>query len=187
MGVRMIISAPARENNPRLRAVGTIIASGLFVLLLALWRVQVVRGGVYGTKQENQSLRRIRVPAARGEIVDRNGVILANNRPSYDVAIYLDQLGYVSKKTNIVRVAQASLGTMSAALGMPVTITDNDVLTHYETRGPLPLPVWRDLRPEQVAAFAERASNLPGADLIVMPGAAIPPRLARGPFARVCR
>jgi penicillin-binding protein 2 len=165
----MIISAPSRENNPRLRAVGTIIASGLLVLLLALWRVQVMRGGDYGIKQENQSLRRIRVPAARGEIVDRNGVILANNRPSYDVAIYLDQIGHISKKTTVVRVAQANLGAMSAALGMPITITSNDVVTHYEQRGPLPLPVWRDLRPEQVAAFAERASGLPGADLIVMP------------------
>ncbi len=62
----MIISAPAREHNPRLRAIGTIIASGLFVLLLALWRVQVVRGGDYGNKQENQSLRRIRVPGRAG-------------------------------------------------------------------------------------------------------------------------
>ena len=101
------------------------------------------------------------------------------------MAIYLDQLGHVSKKTNIVRVAQANLGAMSVALGHAVTITDNDVITHYEQRGPLPLPVWRDLRPEQVAAFAERASNLPGADLIVMPGAAIPARLARGAFAGV--
>ena len=66
----MIISAPSREHNPRLRTVGMIIASGLFVLLVALWRVQVVRGGDYGAKQENQSLRRIRVPAARGEIVE---------------------------------------------------------------------------------------------------------------------
>ncbi|HVM62896.1 MAG TPA: penicillin-binding protein 2 [Verrucomicrobiae bacterium] len=165
----MIISAPFRERNPRLQAVGTIIGIGLFVLLAALWHVQVAHGGDYDNKQENQSLRRIRVPAARGEIVDRNGAILANNRPSYDVAIYLDQLGRVSKRTNVVRVAQASLVAMSTALGMPVTITDRDVLTHYETRGPLPLPVWRDLRPEQVAAFAERASTLPGADLIVMP------------------
>jgi len=164
----MIISAPFRENNPRLRAIGFIIASGFLVLLIKLWTVQVMHGKSYDSKQEAQSLRRIRIPAARGEIIDRNGVVLANNRPSYDIAIYLDQLG-VSKKTNIVSVAQTNLVTMSTALGMPVTITDTDILTHYEQRGPLPFPVWRDLRPEQVAAFAERASNLPGADLIVMP------------------
>ena len=128
-----------------------------------------MHGEHYDNKQEAQSLRRIRIPAARGEIVDRNGVVLANNRPSYDVAIYLDQLGRLSKKTDVVRVAQANLGALSAALGMPLTLADRDVRIHYQRRRPLPLPVWRDLRPETVAAFAERASMLPGADLIVMP------------------
>jgi len=165
----MIISAPFRENNPRLRAVGTIVGAGLFILLAALWSVQVMHGEHYGNKQDVQSLRRIRIPAARGQIVDRNGVVLANNRPSYDIAIYLDQLGRVSKKTDVVRVAQANLGALSATLGLPITLADRDVRIHYQRRRPLPLPVWRDLRPETVAAFAERASNLPGADLIVMP------------------
>ncbi len=165
----MIISAPFRENNPRLRAVGTIVGAGLFILLAALWSVQVMHGEHYGNKQDVQSLRRIRIPAARGEIVDRNGVVLANNRPSYDIAIYIDQLGRVSKKTDVVRVAQANLGALSATLGLPITLADRDVRIHYQRRRPLPLPVWRDLRPETVAAFAERASNLPGADLIVMP------------------
>jgi penicillin-binding protein 2 len=165
----MIISAPFRENNPRLRTMGTIVGVGLFVLLVALWRVQVMHGEHYDNKQDAQSLRRIRIPAARGEIVDRNGVVLANNRPSYDIAIYLDQLGRLSKKTDVVRVAQANLGALSAALGLPMTLADRDVRIHYQRRRPLPLPVWRDLHTETVAAFAERASNLPGADLIVMP------------------
>ncbi len=165
----MIISAPFRENNPRLRAIGMIVGIGLFILLAALWRVQVMHGEHYDNKQEAQSLRRIRIPAARGEIVDRNGAVLANNRPSYDIAIYLDQLGRLPKKTDVVRVAQANLGALSAALGLPLTLADHDVRVHYQRRRPLPLPVWRDLHPETVAAFAERASNLPGADLIVMP------------------
>jgi penicillin-binding protein 2 len=165
----MIISAPFREHNPRLRAIGTIIASGLVVLLVALWRVQVTHGEHYDNKQEAQSLRRIRIPAARGEIVDRNGVVLANNRPSYDIAIYLDQLGRFSKKVDVVRVAQTKLKALGAELGMNPELKDDVVRAHYEERRPLPLPVWRDLRPELVAAFAERAGNLPGADLIVMP------------------
>ncbi len=165
----MIISAPAREHNPRLRAIGTIIAAGLFILLAALWRVQVMRGEHYDSKQEAQSLRRIRIPAARGEIVDRNGIVLANNRPSYDVALYLDQLGRVSKKTDVVRVAQANLGALGTALGRKIEMADGVIRTQYQYRRPLPLRVLQDLSPELVAAFAERASNLPGADLIVMP------------------
>lgn len=165
----MIISAPFRNSNPRLVMIGVIIGLGLFILLADLWRVQVLNAEHYGGRDQAQSLRRIRIPSARGEIVDRNGVVLANNRPSYDIAFYLDQLGQVSKKQDIVRIAEANLAALSQALNMPVTLADRDVRIHYQRRRPLPLPVWRDLRPEMVAAFEERASNLPGADLIVTP------------------
>jgi penicillin-binding protein 2 len=165
----MIISAPFREDNPRLRAIGTIIALGLVMLLAALWRVQVMYGEHYDNKQGAQSLRRIRIPAARGEIVDRNGVVLANNRPSYDIAIYLDQLGRFSKKANVVAIAHSNLVALSSIVGLPLTLANRDLQVHYEKRRPLPLRIWQDVRPETVAAFAESASNLPGADLIVMP------------------
>ena len=165
----MIISAPFRNSNPRLVMIGVIIWLGLFVLLADLWRVQVLNAEHYGGRDQAQSLRRIRIPSARGEIVDRNGVVLVNNRPSYDIALYLDQLGQVSKKQDIARIAEANLAALSQALNMPVTLADRDVRIHYQRRRPLPLPVWRNLRPEMVAAFEERASNLPGADLIVTP------------------
>jgi penicillin-binding protein 2 len=165
----MIISAPFRNRNSRLVVIGAIVAAGLFLLLADLWRVQVLRGEHYGSREEAQSLRRIRIPAARGEIVDRNGVVLANNRPSYDIVIYLDQLGRVSKQQDIVRVASINLAALSAALRLPVTLADRDVRIHYQRRRPIPLPVWRDLKTDLIASFVERASNLPGADLIVMP------------------
>jgi penicillin-binding protein 2 len=165
----MIISAPFRNSNPRLAVIGVIIGLGLFILLADLWRVQVLNAEHYGGRDQAQSLRRIRIPSARGEIIDRNGVVLANNRPSYDIAFYLDQLGQVSKTQDIVRIAEANLVALSQALNMPVTLADRDVRIHYQRRRPLPLPVWRNLRPEMVAAFEERASNLPGADLIVTP------------------
>jgi penicillin-binding protein 2 len=165
----MIIISPSNDRNRRLSALGWIVGVGLLALVVALFRVQVVHGERYDSRERAQSLRRIRVPSARGEIVDRNGVVLANNRPSYDIVIYLDQLGQVSKRADDVRVAQANLAALSRALGMPVALSDRDVRIHYAVRRPIPLPVWRDLTPKMVAAFEERASNLPGADLIVTP------------------
>ncbi len=166
----MIISAPFQEGNPRLATIGVIIGLGLTLLLADLWRVQVVNASQYGGRDEAQSLRRIRVPAARGEIVDRNGVVLANNRPSYDIVLYLDQLGRVSKKQDVIRVAEANLTALSQQLKIPAELPDDRVVRlQYQLRRPLPLPVWRDVSKEQVAAFEERASTLPGADLIVTP------------------
>jgi penicillin-binding protein 2 len=165
----MIITSPFRDRNPRLVVIGVIIGLGLAVLLADLWRVQVVNAEVYGGRDQAQSLRRIRIPSARGEIRDRNGEVLANNRPSYDVAIYLDQLGPVSKTQDIVKVAEPYLGALSRALNKKVTLEDRDVRIQYHQRRPLPLTVWSDLNPEEVAVFEERASNLRGAELIVTP------------------
>jgi penicillin-binding protein 2 len=165
----VIISAPYRDRNPRLHIIGLIVGGGLLLLLLALWHVQVMRGGHYDYRGDAQSLRRIRIPSARGEIVDRNGVVLANNRPSYDIVLYLDQLKRTSKRQDIVRVAAASVGGLARTLGLPATLNERDVRVHYQRRRPIPMSVWRDLPPETVAAFAERAGTLPGMDLIVMP------------------
>ena len=102
----MIISPAARDHNPRLAIVRAGIALGLLFLLVNLFHVQIMDRDQYGDREQAQSLRRIRLPAARGEIVDRNGIILANNRPSYDIAISLDQLGRISKRQDVARLAE---------------------------------------------------------------------------------
>jgi penicillin-binding protein 2 len=165
----MIVSAAFRQTNPRLRALGVVIALGLLVLLLGLWRVQVLHHQVYGSREQAQSLRRIRLPSVRGEIVDRHGVVLADNRPSYDVVLYLEQLPRVSKRQDFLSSVATSIGAVNAALQTPVTVSERQLRAHYQYRRPLPLTLARDLSARDVAAFAERVSHLPGADLVVTP------------------
>lgn len=165
----MILSASFRDYNPRLMMVGWLVGAGLLLLAAALARVQVLHGERYGDREQTQQLRRIRIPSVRGEIVDRNGIVLANNRPSYDVVVYLDQLGHVSKRRDIAQVAGFTLGSLSRALQMPVTLADRDLRIHYQRRRPIPLALWRNVRADQVAQFAEQASEIPGADLVATP------------------
>jgi penicillin-binding protein 2 len=156
------------DSSSRLRIVGGIIAGGLLLLLLTLFWMQILNAEEYGTREQAQSLRRIRIPSARGDIVDRRGVILANNRPSYDVVIYLDQLRG-SKKQDIYRVVSSNLAVLAEAMQMPITLTEHDIRTHYRKRRPLPLTIWRSLPPQAEAMFAERAAQLPAVDLIATP------------------
>ena len=165
----MIISAPYRDNHPRLAIVRAGIGLGLLFLLVNLFHVQILERDRYGDRDRAQSFRRIRLPAARGEIVDRNGVVLANNRPSYDIALCLDQLGRISKRQNAAHIAATNIIAVSGALGLTVPVTEQVVSNHFAQRSPLPLPLWRDLPPQTVAAFVERAGNWPGTDLIVTP------------------
>jgi penicillin-binding protein 2 len=161
----MIISASFQDQNPRLRVAAVVVGGGLLILLVALFRVQVLQGGQYGSREQAQLLRRIRTPSARGEIVDRAGVVLANNRPSYDIAIYLGQI----KRQNIPYLAVTNILAASRVLGLPVPVTDREINQHYATRRPLPMTLWRDVTKDQMAAFVEHSSTLTNLDLVVTP------------------
>jgi penicillin-binding protein 2 len=70
--------------------VGTIqvIAFVLLSILGArLYYLQVVKGEYYETKAENQRIRLIPIPAPRGAILDRNGKLLVDSRPTYNVTL----------------------------------------------------------------------------------------------------
>ncbi|HEY0458133.1 MAG TPA: penicillin-binding protein 2 [Pyrinomonadaceae bacterium] len=70
--------------------VGTIqiIAFVLLTILGArLYYLQIVKGEYYADKAENQRIRLIPIPAPRGAIFDRNGKILVDSRPTYNVTL----------------------------------------------------------------------------------------------------
>ena len=69
-----------------------MVLGGLGVLLAGLWWVQVVSARDYQANLETQSFRTVRIPAVRGKILDRNGFALAENRPTYNVSLYLEEL-----------------------------------------------------------------------------------------------
>lgn len=65
---------------------------GLTVLAFAslvarFWQLQVVEGDVHRELSENNRIRLNRVNATRGVIFDRNGRVLVENRPSFDVVM----------------------------------------------------------------------------------------------------
>ena len=59
----------------------------LAVLGARLYYLQVVQGHYYAERAENQRIRLIPIPAPRGAIFDRNGKILVDSRPTYNVVL----------------------------------------------------------------------------------------------------
>src|SRR5439155_5385874 len=88
----MLIFDQLRKNDRQLQVLSVCVLSGLGLLLLGLWYVQVLSAKRYKNSQISQSFRAVRIPAIRGKILDANGVVLAENRPSYNVNLYLDEL-----------------------------------------------------------------------------------------------
>ena len=88
----MLIFDQLKKDDPQLRAVALAVLVGLGVLLAGLWWVQIVSVKDFQAHLEMQSFRTVRMPAVRGKILDRNGVVLAENRPVYNVSLYLEEL-----------------------------------------------------------------------------------------------
>lgn len=64
----------------RVAVIGGIALVIFVVIFLRLWYLQVLSGDKYLAEAQNNQVREIRVQAPRGEIVDRNGKVLVDNR-----------------------------------------------------------------------------------------------------------
>jgi penicillin-binding protein 2 len=107
----MLIFDQLRKNDPRLRAVAIVLVAGLAVLTAGLWWVQIVSARDYQANLEMQSFRTVRMPAVRGKILDHNGKVLAENRPTYNVSLYLEEL-----RTNLAGAYSAEVARTRAEL-----------------------------------------------------------------------
>jgi penicillin-binding protein 2 len=94
----MLIFDQLKKNDPQLRLLASVVLGGLLALLGGLWWIQVVSAKDYQTHLETQSFRTVRIPAVRGTILDRNGKVLAENRPSYSISLYLEELSDLFRK-----------------------------------------------------------------------------------------
>ena len=88
----MLIIDQLKKDDSQLRWLSLVVLSGLLLLLVGLWWVQAVMGRDYEAKLQTQSFRTVRIPPMRGKILDRNGIALADSRPSYNVSLYLEDL-----------------------------------------------------------------------------------------------
>src|ERR1700722_3792717 len=88
----MLVVDQLKKDDPQLRVLALIVFTGFFILLVGLWWVQLVSSRHFQEKLETQSVRTVRIPAVRGKILDREGRPLAENRPSYNVDLYLEEL-----------------------------------------------------------------------------------------------
>jgi penicillin-binding protein 2 len=87
-----MLSEDIRVQSWRLGVLALMIFAAVGLLLNRLWTVQVVNSDSAKQRSEEQTTVRNRIAPARGAICDRNGVMLAENRPSFDIDFYLGDL-----------------------------------------------------------------------------------------------
>lgn len=132
-----------------------------FVLAVRLKAIQIDSAATANDSMRRQSTRRVQTEGERGRILDRNGVVLADNRPSLSICI--DATPY--KKNSWTRTAEAMAEAISnavATVGRETPVGIKTISRHINQSLSQPLVVWRDVDDETLARFAEHESDLPG-------------------------
>lgn len=116
----------AREYQPRYRLLYIMIGITFAVFTIRLWILQVVNGQELRQFSEQNSIRETKIPAPRGIVYDRNGEVLVENLPGFEVNLSPQ---YVS---NLEETAEA----IGAALNMPPSTVMQLVSRSRRINGP---------------------------------------------------
>ena len=97
------------------------------------------------------------IPAPRGQITDRNGLPLAQNRVSYNLAIiFPTPLDWTDEK--IVSFTRRQIAISSSLINRDMKVPDATILNHYKNRGVLPMDIAEDLLPREITSLQK---NMP--------------------------
>lgn len=91
-----------------------IIIGGLFIFIVGgLFYTQVIQGEYFFRLSVNNRIRVVPMEGWRGQIKDRNGKVLADNRLSYDVTVTPQE---ISNATELFRFLGATLGVSEQSI-----------------------------------------------------------------------
>jgi penicillin-binding protein 2 len=181
-----------RSHQFRIAVLATVAFAAFALLVARLWYVQVSRGEEYTSRIRNNSQVNVRLPAVRGEITDRHGLPLAQNRASNAVEFYLPDLvrdyrnrhgdvprhhyrttvgGMLTEKSepDIVKIVNDTVMPRLAELGLARDYNANQLRLHFRNNTEVPYLYLEDLDFATMARLAERGIDVAGVNFTVRP------------------
>ena len=114
------------NNRELILSIIIILVSVIFIL--QLFNLQILQGADFREQAEKRMVRTETVEAARGEIYDRNGVVLATNKLAYNVQLYRVKVETEEQNHSIERLIQILEGNGDKIYS---TFPINDDLTGF--------------------------------------------------------
>jgi penicillin-binding protein 2 len=143
------------RNRVVVGAVAVILL--ICVLVARLYYLQIIQYDYHSTLSENNRVHVQPIPPTRGLIFDRNGVIIADNRPSFSLSMTRERAGNW----------QEVLDTIVEVLEL--TPDDRALFEKRMKQGRRPfepVPILFELNEEQIARVAVNQFRMPGVEVV---------------------
>src|ERR1700728_4610861 len=163
----MVRSRQSRIKNyfaeNRLFAVRSVIAGLIAAALLIgvgtrLFYLQVLKYDYYSNLSQGNRIRTEPIPPSRGLILDRHGVVLADNLPAYQIELVREQVGD-NKALDATLALLVKIGLLRSE---EMANTRRNILLHkvYES-----VPIKLQLNEQEMALFAVHRYQFSGVDI----------------------
>src|SRR5438067_8834510 len=180
------------SSRLRIQFLAFLMLIGMGALGLRLWWIQVAHGAEWTAQLRGSSQATVRIPSVRGEIKDRNGVTLVQNRGSYEVDFYLPEMvkGYRErfgspplteyraiisgmpkdqKEPDIIRIVNDGIVPRLNDLDLARDYNAAKLQRHYRNDTEVPFSYIKDIDFPTMAKFSEHDVGLPGVDIAIKP------------------
>src|SRR5207249_10084222 len=174
----------------RIQFLALLILTGMCALGLKLWWIQVAHGAEWTAQLRGSSQATVRIPSVRGEIKDRNGLTLVQNRASYEVDFYLPEMvkGYRErlgppplteyraiisgmpkdqKEPDIIKIVNDGVIPRLGDLDLARDYNAGQLQRHFRNDTEVPFSYIKDIDFPTMAKFSEHDVGLPGVDIAI--------------------
>jgi penicillin-binding protein 2 len=180
------------SSRLRIQFLALLMLAGMGGLGLRLWWIQVAHGAEWTAQLRGSSQATVRIPSVRGEIKDRNGLALVQNRASYEVDFYLPEMvkGYRErfgspplteyraiingmpkdqKEPDIIKIVNNGIIPRLNDLDLARDYNAARLQRHYRNDTEVPFSYIKDIDFPTMAKFSEHDVGLPGVDIAIKP------------------
>lgn len=140
----------------RVAVVGGVAAVLFAVLFFRLWNLQVISGDEYLAEAKNNRTRELKVIAPRGDILDRDGNVLVDNRTS--LALQLN----TAKLPEDPAEERAELARLGELAHMSLRKVRRTIAESEEVAAGAPVTLRRDVGYDLIAYVEENQDEFPG-------------------------
>jgi len=146
------------ELQDRFRIIYIVVGVGLLILVARLVHLQILMGERWAEYSENNRIKRVEIPAPRGMMFDRNGTLLIDNRPAFDLEITPQYIRESKQEDKVIELLAKLIGST------PVEI--NEKLEKAKGQPAfLPVKIKRDLDRDTVARIKTWQIAMPGVSI----------------------
>jgi len=152
----------ALESQPRqgrFVVAGLILGLTLALLVGRLWYLQLFKGDYFAELSEHNRIRLQDIPPSRGMIFDRDGRLLVDNAPAFDLALIREDVVDMGALT----------ARLEALLGLQPQQVFESLGKHRNSPPFVPIVIKPDLAREEVAKVETYKYETPGLSLLIEP------------------